>query len=183
MQVRDAVIIILGEQRSHGDNVFRIVVLDGTEIAKLPLSGCIVGYDVGSLHVDAFASWFGTYKVDFSSLQLSYIYLIAQSYEVLIDDILYHFLNVSFTCTSGNGISNAVVFKIKLIVGFKDTFAVDGAGLSRVDTFVTPDGTVMVNEINTMPGFTPISMYPKAWDATGVSYTELITRLIEGVLR
>lgn len=58
--------------------------------------------------------------------------------------------------------------------------AVDGAGLSRVDTFVTPDGTVMVNEINTMPGFTPISMYPKAWDATGVSYTELITRLIEG---
>lgn len=57
--------------------------------------------------------------------------------------------------------------------------AVDGAGLSRVDTFVTPDGTVMVNEINTMPGFTPISMYPKAWDATGVSYTELITRLIE----
>ena len=55
--------------------------------------------------------------------------------------------------------------------------------MSRVDTFVTPDGTVMVNEINTMPGFTPISMYPKAWDATGVSYTELITRLIEGVLR
>lgn len=44
--------------------------------------------------------------------------------------------------------------------------AVDGVGLSRVDTFVTPDGTVMVNEINTMPGFTPISMYPKAWDAT-----------------
>ncbi|WP_055428049.1 D-alanine--D-alanine ligase family protein [Bifidobacterium aesculapii] len=61
--------------------------------------------------------------------------------------------------------------------------AVDGAGLSRVDTFVTPDGTVMVNEINTMPGFTPISMYPKAWEATGVGYTALITRLIEGVLR
>ena len=50
MQVRDAVIIIFGEQRSHGDNVLRVVVLDGTEITKLPLSGCIVGYDVGSLH-------------------------------------------------------------------------------------------------------------------------------------
>lgn len=61
MQVRDAVIIIFGEQRSHGDNVLRVVVLDGTEIAKLTLSGCIVGYDVGSLHVDAFASWFGAY--------------------------------------------------------------------------------------------------------------------------
>jgi D-alanine-D-alanine ligase len=60
--------------------------------------------------------------------------------------------------------------------------AVDGAGLSRVDTFVTADGRVMVNEINTMPGFTPISMYPKAWDATGVNYTDLITTLIEGVL-
>ena len=55
MQVRDSVIIIFGEQRSHGDNVLRVVVLDGTEIAKLPFSGCIVGYDVGSLHVDAFA--------------------------------------------------------------------------------------------------------------------------------
>ncbi|MBW3092350.1 D-alanine--D-alanine ligase [Bifidobacterium sp. 82T10] len=61
--------------------------------------------------------------------------------------------------------------------------AVDGTGLSRVDTFVTADGDVMVNEINTMPGFTPISMYPKAWEATGVTYTDLITTLIEGVLR
>ena len=61
--------------------------------------------------------------------------------------------------------------------------AVDGAGLSRVDTFVTKDGKVMVNEINTMPGFTSISMYPKAREATGVRYTDLITMLIEGVLR
>ena len=61
--------------------------------------------------------------------------------------------------------------------------AVDGAGLSRVATFVTKDGKVMVNEINTMPGFTSISMYPKAWEATGVRYTDLITMLIEGVLR
>ena len=65
----------------------------------------------------------------------------------------------------------------------KAFIAVDGTGLSRVDTFVTADGEVMVNEINTMPGFTPISMYPKAWEATGVSYTDLITTLIEGVLR
>ncbi|AKV55960.1 D-alanine--D-alanine ligase family protein [Bifidobacterium actinocoloniiforme] len=61
--------------------------------------------------------------------------------------------------------------------------AVDGRGLSRVDCFVLPDGQVLVNEINTMPGFTPISMYPKAWEATGVSYTDLITQLIEGVLQ
>lgn len=60
--------------------------------------------------------------------------------------------------------------------------AVDSMGLSRVDSFVTADGGIMINEINTMPGFTPISMYPKAWEATGLNYTDLITTLIEGVL-
>lgn len=60
--------------------------------------------------------------------------------------------------------------------------AVDGAGLSRVDTFVTAEGDVLVNEINTLPGFTPISMYSKAWEASGLPYSELITQLIEGVL-
>ena len=61
--------------------------------------------------------------------------------------------------------------------------AADGRGLSRVDSFVTKDGRVILNEINTMPGFTPISMYPKAWEATGISYSGLITKLIEGVLK
>ncbi|MBT1166391.1 D-alanine--D-alanine ligase family protein [Bifidobacterium simiarum] len=68
-------------------------------------------------------------------------------------------------------------------IAAKGFTAVDGAGLSRVDTFVTPDGEIMINEINTMPGFTSISMYPKAWDATGLPYTDLITELIEGILR
>lgn len=58
--------------------------------------------------------------------------------------------------------------------------AVDAAGLARVDFFVERGtGTVYVNEINTMPGFTKISMYPKLWAATGISYGELIDRLIE----
>lgn len=64
----------------------------------------------------------------------------------------------------------------------KAFLAVDGTGLSRVDTFVTPGGDVLVNEINTMPGFTSISMYPKAWDATGIAYTDLITTLLLGAL-
>ncbi|WP_368499195.1 D-alanine--D-alanine ligase family protein [Herbiconiux sp. A18JL235] len=55
--------------------------------------------------------------------------------------------------------------------------AIDGAGLARVDFFLTPTGFV-VNEINTMPGFTPISMFPKCWIASGVSYPELIEELI-----
>jgi len=52
-------------------------------------------------------------------------------------------------------------------------------GLSRVDFFFKKDGSLIVNEINTMPGFTKISMYPKMWEASGIGYTELITRLIE----
>jgi D-alanine-D-alanine ligase len=52
-------------------------------------------------------------------------------------------------------------------------------GMARVDLFLQGDGKLLVNEINTIPGFTDISMYPKLWAASGVSATELITRLIE----
>ena len=52
-------------------------------------------------------------------------------------------------------------------------------GLARVDFFVRPDQSVVINEINTMPGFTNISMYPKAMGASGISYPELVGRLIE----
>ena len=51
-------------------------------------------------------------------------------------------------------------------------------GLARVDFFLLPDGRVVVNEINTMPGFTPASMFPRMWAATGVDYPELVDRLL-----
>jgi len=57
--------------------------------------------------------------------------------------------------------------------------AIDCSGMARVDFFVVGGETVYVNEINTIPGFTAISMYPKLWEASGISYTDLITRLIE----
>jgi len=58
--------------------------------------------------------------------------------------------------------------------------AIDGSGLARVDFFVErATGRVIINEINTMPGFTSISMFPKMWEASGISYSELIDRLIE----
>ncbi|WP_258723789.1 D-alanine--D-alanine ligase family protein [Cellulomonas sp. NS3] len=56
--------------------------------------------------------------------------------------------------------------------------AVSCEGLARVDVFVTPDGEVVVNEINTMPGFTPFSMYPRMWEATGLTYPDLIDELL-----
>lgn len=57
--------------------------------------------------------------------------------------------------------------------------ALDCAGMARVDFFVTADGCALVNEINTIPGFTKISMYPKLWAATGLPYPALIERLIQ----
>jgi D-alanine-D-alanine ligase len=51
-------------------------------------------------------------------------------------------------------------------------------GLGRVDMFLTPEGKLIINEINTIPGFTNVSMYPKLWEESGISYTQLIDKLI-----
>lgn len=51
-------------------------------------------------------------------------------------------------------------------------------GMARVDVFVTQDDEIIVNEVNTLPGFTDISMYPQLWEASGINYTDLITQLL-----
>ncbi|KOX35763.1 MULTISPECIES: D-alanine--D-alanine ligase family protein [unclassified Streptomyces] len=60
--------------------------------------------------------------------------------------------------------------------------AVSCEGLVRADFFLTEDGGFVINEINTMPGFTPISMYPRMWQESGVSYPELVDRLLQAAL-
>ncbi|MGW2019450.1 D-alanine--D-alanine ligase family protein [Streptomyces sp. NPDC001927] len=60
--------------------------------------------------------------------------------------------------------------------------AVSCEGLVRADFFLTEEGEFVINEINTMPGFTPISMYPRMWQESGVSYPELVDRLIQAAL-
>ncbi len=56
--------------------------------------------------------------------------------------------------------------------------ALDVEGLARVDFFVLPDDRVVLNEVETMPGFTSTSMFPLLWQATGLSYPELVERLV-----
>jgi D-alanine-D-alanine ligase len=57
---------------------------------------------------------------------------------------------------------------------------VDGAGLARVDFFLRRDtGELLLNELNTLPGLTDVSGYPKMWEATGLKFSEVIDRLIE----
>jgi D-alanine-D-alanine ligase len=58
--------------------------------------------------------------------------------------------------------------------------AIDCAGMARVDFFLEKNtGEIYLNELNTIPGFTSISMYPKLWEASGLSYAGLVDRLIE----
>jgi len=78
-------------------------------------------------------------------------------------------------------ISQQLSDKVMLLA--RESFlAIGGTGLARVDFLVSGD-TTYINEINTLPGFTSISMYPKLWEATGIGYTDLITRLIELALQ
>ncbi|NEA35263.1 D-alanine--D-alanine ligase family protein [Streptomyces sp. SID13031] len=69
----------------------------------------------------------------------------------------------------------AAEIRAKALIAFD---AIEGEGLARVDFFLTEDERVIVNEINTMPGFTPKSMFPQVWAASGVSYKELVDRLL-----
>ncbi|TDV39840.1 D-alanine--D-alanine ligase family protein [Actinophytocola oryzae] len=60
--------------------------------------------------------------------------------------------------------------------------AVDCQGLARVDFFVCADGSLIINELNTMPGFTPTSAYPKMWSVTGIDYPTLLSTLVDTAL-
>jgi D-alanine-D-alanine ligase len=64
------------------------------------------------------------------------------------------------------------------ILALRTFRALEGAGLARVDFFLSPERALYVNEINTLPGFTAISMYPKLWEASGVPARELVERLV-----
>jgi len=61
--------------------------------------------------------------------------------------------------------------------------AIDGSGLTRCDFFLTETQEVFINEVNTMPGFTQFSMYPKLWEAMGISYKDLVEELIRLALK
>lgn len=85
---------------------------------------------------------------------------------------------INLVCPAVLGEAELAVMRRMAIRAFD---AIDGAGLARVDFFLTAHGWV-INEINTMPGFTPISMFPSCWLASGFSYPELIDELIDVAL-
>ncbi len=88
--------------------------------------------------------------------------------------------NVQLLCPAP--LPEDVVARVREVAGAAFR-AVGAESLARVDVFVSEDGTVTVNEINTMPGFTPTSMYPRMWAASGVDYLELVSTLLETALQ
>jgi D-alanine-D-alanine ligase len=64
-------------------------------------------------------------------------------------------------------------------MAIKSFKAIDGSGLVRADFFLTNDGMALINEVNTMPGFTPYSMFPLLWKQTGIEYPQLIEKLVD----
>ncbi|MFC0337714.1 D-alanine-D-alanine ligase [Kushneria avicenniae] len=104
--------------------------------------------------------------------------------EIILNDDGFYSYDTKYISESGAAvavpadISHAASDEIRRIAleAFK---TLECAGLARVDVFLTPDERVIINEINTLPGFTRISMYPKLWQASGLNYPALVTRLIE----
>ncbi|MCM3655422.1 D-alanine--D-alanine ligase [Metabacillus litoralis] len=68
-------------------------------------------------------------------------------------------------------------------MAIKSFKAIDGSGLVRADFFLTEDGKALINEVNTMPGFTPVSMFPLLWKETGIEYPQLIEKLVDLALQ
>jgi D-alanine-D-alanine ligase len=78
-------------------------------------------------------------------------------------------------------ISKSVIKKIQSMAA-KAYKAIDASGLSRVDFFLKKDGELLVNEINTLPGLTDVSGFPKMWEATGIPFTRVIDQLIQSAV-
>ena len=125
MKMGYAVIVRLGNQWCHRDNIFGIVVLNGTKVTKLTLIGVVVSYNIRSLYIDSISFWLCADKINFASLKLSDHHFIAQAYKVIVDDIFYHLFNISLARTTNKSITNTIVFKIEFVVALKDFPSVD----------------------------------------------------------
>lgn len=101
-----------------------------------------------------------------------------------VDSSNFYSYDEKYASTSEAKITIPALIDPNLLVKLKETAlsaykALDCQGLSRVDMFLTDEGEIYVNEINTIPGFTSISMYPKLWEQEGLGYSKLLDTLIE----
>ena len=106
--------------------------------------------------------------------------------EVLTNEEDYTFYDYEAKYTDANGSVSVIPAELEVDtqnrireIAVRTYKVLNCEGMARVDVFVTKDKEIIVNEVNTLPGFTDISMFPKLWEAGGITYTDLITKLIE----
>ena len=131
--MRDSIIIGFLHERSQRDNVFGVVVLDGVEIAKFAVVGCIVGNEVASLNIDATCSWFRADKVYLACLQLSHGDVITKANEVVVNDVLDDLFDVALTVAACKSVADAVVFEVEFVVALKQALAVNVIAVDLVE--------------------------------------------------
>lgn len=103
--------------------------------------------------------------------------------EIILHDEFYSYAT-KYISESGAGLSIPAELESDVAEKIRQTAVqafqvLECQGMARVDFFVSDDGDILINEVNTLPGFTRISMYPKLWEASGLPYDSLLTRLVE----
>ncbi len=153
----DALAAAISEAHTFDPKAMIEKAIDGAEIecAVLEIDGVAKASTVGKIHIDS--------KFEFYDFQAKY-------------------LDGATSIELPAPIDAATTAKIQesAVNAFK---ALGCAGLARVDFFVTPKNEVIINELNTMPGFTSTSVFPKMWAASGVSYSDVITHLLQSAQR
>ena len=124
MEVDDAFVVAACDHGCHRDDILRVIVTDCFEVAKFSLACFFISDNIRNLHVCPRSVRLGAHEIDFSCLELSYIHCVSQPDKMTIDDVFDDFLNVAFPCATGNGVANAVVFKLVFGVILKKTLAV-----------------------------------------------------------
>jgi D-alanine-D-alanine ligase len=149
----DALAAAISDAHSFDHKAMIEKAIDGSEIecAVLEVDGVAKASVVGQIHIDS--------KFEFYDFEAKYL-----------DGA------TSIELPAPIDASVATQIQESAVKAFK---ALGCAGLARVDFFVTAENEVIINELNTMPGFTATSVFPKMWAATGVSYTDVITHLLK----
>lgn len=152
----DALAAAIAGALTFDSKVMIEAAIDGAEIecAVLEIDGMPEASMVGKIRIDP--------KFEFYDFEAKYL-----------DGATDIELPAPITATASSAIQSAAISAFK---------ALGCSGLARVDFFLTPKGAVIINELNTMPGFTATSVFPKMWAASGVTYTELISYLLQSAL-
>lgn len=154
---RDQIATAIAEAHRFDSKAMVEIAISGSEIecAVLEIDGTPRASIVGTIHIDS--------KYEFYDFEAKYL-----------DGATHIELPAPIDPKIAEDIAAAAVLAFK---------ALGCSGLARVDFFLTDSGQIVINELNTMPGFTATSVFPKMWEASGITYKDLITELLKSAIK